>query len=307
MNKLFLCITIMVMSGLAFGQQIRTIKQDDLANSKLKLSQDWRLTIENQKVAIKNGRISNASSQPSGKMNLELFFSPAPLDLNSEKINGYPVSSFEISGTGGNSALAGVNILFETKQIPPDGNYFPVLILTQSGVIKDVFQMKNSNILVQNHTLTLFQPSIKNETNFSGVTDPNIPIQMVMLNDSGVTLDDDWKIEIDFKNYMVTLTGGDINNRSSKDIKHLKIDVFLTKEKLSDISQNFDGLQIASIPFNEPIFARSKFSGTKINTNLRAIPPAGPQYILMTVSEVGEDGKTYVKSIRTFEDPFTAY
>src|SRR5690606_25601835 len=138
------------------------------------------------------------------------------------------------------------------------------------------FQLKNSNILVDKDRIALVLPPSKPETNFEGVTDPNKPIELVVQNDNSLVLDGEWKVEIDFKNFMVSILGGNIINNTANDVKKFKIDVYLTNEKISSISQNFDGLQIASVPFEQVIPGNSKAIDTSIKTNLRAIPSARP-------------------------------
>ncbi len=308
MKKIILFFTIVV-SNLAFGQEILSINQNDLANSTLKLSHDWMLEIDNQQATIKNGKISNSSSQSSGKMNLELYFSSAPLDLNSDQMEGFLVSTFNLKAIKGNSSFAGVNIQFKDQKIPSDGKYFPVLLLTQSGKIKDIVQI-NRRLKVQNNIVSIFneiEEAKNTTTDTSGITDPNAPVEITVKNDNSITLEGEWKLDIDFKNFLVSILGGNIANNSSQDVDHLKIDVFLTKEKQTAISQNFDGLLIGSVPFESPIKAKNTFVDTSLKTNLRAIPSEGQYYILMTVSEIGSDGKTYMKSYRAFENPITLY
>lgn len=343
MKNFILSITLLVISGLSFAQDLESIifNPAELKDSQLKLSKNWQLEIEKQIVSIKNGRISNQSSKNSERMTLELYFCPTIPDLYSGEIQGYPISSFSFKGINANSSIAGVSIQFADQNLPPDGRYFPVLILTQSGIIKDIHQLRyqistqNDKVLIlqgesnekdeieeQTATVTTsnISPDIKSEnikdsteentdnaTNMSGVTNPNEDVKMILENDNSIVLDGEWKIEMDFKNFMVSLIGGSISNNSFRDINHLKIDVFLTKEKQSVLSENFDGLLIASVPFDSPIKAGSTFVDTTIRTNLKAIPFKGPQYILMMVSEIGNDGKTHLKSYRAFDNPITPY
>lgn len=323
MKKFILIAIMVVINGFSYSQQTISISQSDLNSSTLKLSKDWILEIQKQDILIKNGRISNLSSSSSGSMKLELYFGLSPFDSDSDKINGYPVSSFAVNSTNGNSSLTGITIQFTDKNLPPDGMYYPVLLLTQAGKVKDAVQIRyqvnvsDSNVLIlqkeeKQNTIVSVSPSAEvihekpNATNTSGFTNPSEPVKMVIKNDNSAVLENDWKLEIDYKKFEVLLTGGNIANNSNKDIQHLKIDVFLTKEKQTDISNSFNGLLIASAPFDKPLESWSKFVNTSIKTNLRAIPSANDRYILMTVSEIGSDGKVYLKSYRAFDNPIAA-
>lgn len=305
MRKLILLFAATIISSLVYSQEVRSFSQEDLARSPLKLAPDWKFEINNQKVMIKNGRISNSSSQHSGKMLLELYFSTNPVELTLEKIEGYAVSSFELNGTNGNSSLTSINIEFVDQNLPPNGKYYPVLLLTQSGKVRDVFQI-NHLVRVEDKYMSILK---ENEyiTDTSGVTNPNDSLQMIVMNDNSLAFEAEWKIEVDFKNFIISLDGGDIRNTSAQDVEKLKIDIFLTKEKQSEISQNFDGLLIGSVPFDSPLKAGVTAKDITVKTNLRAIPLSGPQYILLTVSEVDDEGNTYLKSFRAFDNPVTPY
>src|SRR5690606_37901541 len=118
MNKLIFCLALAVISSLSFGQETRSINQDYLTSSELKLSNDWMITIANQQAIIKNGRITNKSSKSSRRIDLELFLSASPIELSSGKITGYSMSEFDLKSIKGNSSMAGVNIQFENKEMP---------------------------------------------------------------------------------------------------------------------------------------------------------------------------------------------
>lgn len=125
---------------------------------------------------------------------------------------------------------------------------------------------------------------------------------MEVVADNAVTLDNDWKVEVDFKNFSTKISGGNISNRSSFDYDNLVLDVYLTPAKMEDIDTSFTGLRIASADIQE-IKSHQVFIDTTVTSNLTIIPDPGTYYILMTLSTVDDDGNVMVRNTRTFENP----
>jgi len=327
MKNIIFLISSLMMGYSVYAQEFKSVSFDPetLRQSNLELSANWMVSIENNNVTAGNGRITNKSARNSKELALEIYLSTEPFSSASGKVEGFPAATIKLKSLTANAALAGISIQATVNNQLPEGDYFPVLVLYEAGEIKNIRTISSYVNIDGNHVVSVKskktkpEESIGRETavekeiipsnravaDMSGVTDPNQAFQFVIQNDNSISFENDWKIEIDFKNFLVTLTGGDISNNSVKDIDHLKVDVFLTSKKQSFIFQNFDGLLIASAPFDFPIKAGNSFLNTAIKTNLRAIPPTGTYYIMMAVSETGNDGKTYLKNTRILERPVT--
>jgi len=316
-NIVFLVSLLWLMMGYnLYAQEFKSVSFDPetLSQSNLELSSNWMVSIENNNVTARNGRIVNKSLQNSKELSLEIYLSPEPFSSASGKVEGYPASTVKLKSITANAALAGISIQASANNRLPEGDYFPVLILYEAGEIKGIKATNSFVNIDDSHVASISNKEIKPEeiitsnttaTDMSGVTDPNQPVKFIVQNDNSISFENNWKIEVDFKNFLVTLTGGDISNNLVKDVDHLKVDVFLTSEKQSFIFENFNGLLIASAPFDFPIKAGNTFLNTAIKTNLRAIPPAGTYYVMMAVSETGNDGKTYLKNTRILDTPVT--
>src|SRR5690606_19429677 len=126
----------------------------------------------------------------------------------------------------GNNSISGISISNSMVNLPADGTYYQILILTdQSGTIKDAHNL-NKQIVIESGKINFKEEEKKealpqtvkslddvreiNKTD--ALTDLNKPIKINALLDESLTLEKEWKINIDFANFMVNLTGGDIAN-----------------------------------------------------------------------------------------------
>lgn len=318
------------LSFLAAAQEIRTISfnEEQLKKSEITLSTTWTSDIINKSLSIYNGNISNRANGNTGGLKLEYYLAPEEINLSKNQFTAYFIAQTPINNINSNTSMVGVAIRTSVQNLPPDGIYYPVLILTSAnGRILDIYQMDGIVEIENNamHKLNIVQadvpaapitpveqniPQIVNTkeisttTNMAGVTDINKPVKVTVRLDKHVVFENEWKIEIDYKNFMVNLTGGDIANNTNQDSENLIVDVYFTTQKEMDFSNNFDGILIASSPV-DPVGKQMKLRKVSIKTNLRAIPPQGTYYIVIALSEMDEAGKPAIKSFRTYDNPQT--
>src|SRR5690625_7174341 len=117
---------------------------------------------------------------------------------------------------------------------------------------------------------------------------------MKHVEDNSVVLDGEWKIEIDFKNFLVKMTGGDIANKVDQPQEDVAFEVFLTDQKLNKISEDFNGVKIASSKLGKPIDKKTTFFDREITTHITQIPQPGTHYIMVTILTPDTDRKSVV-------------
>lgn len=308
-NALFV-IGLFCIPFLTFAQETKTIsfEQADLAKSDFKISKNWTSTIQDKSLTISNGNISNKSNGNSGKLKLEYYLFNSPLNFSSNSINGFLIAETPIRSINRNASSVGVIIKNTVRDLPPQGIYYPVLALSNSnGQILDLIQLSDL-IVIENESMAKKQTEIpkkenESKTDMSAVTDLNKPIKLNVDLDNSISLEKEWKINIDFKNFMINLNGGDIANNTATDSKKLILDVYLSKGEPA-FTSDFQGIHIAKAPLN-PIKKSKRTVGTSIKTNLRAIPPQGTYHIIMTLSEVDDSGKAIVKNTKSFQNAVT--
>lgn len=308
------------------AQELRTVSfdRDQLNKTEIKLSATWNSDIVNKSLSIYNGNISNRSNGSTGGLRLEYYLAPGKVNLSENQLTGYFIAQTPINNINRNTSAIGVSIRNTVTNLPPDGNYYPVLVLTNSnGRILDIFQMDGiieirnnsmhqSNIVqaepiedkIESVPVPVKTEEKRTATNMSAVTDINKPVKLNVRIDKNIVFEKDWKLEIDYKEFMVSLAGGDIANNTNANTGKLIVDVYFTKDRQADFSSNFNGILVASAPV-DPVGGQMKLSSVSIRTNLRAVPPQGVYYMVMTLSEVEDSGKTVLKSFRPFKNPVT--
>lgn len=293
-------------SILTFAQELKSFTFDKNNKSEFKISTNWNSSIQNKSLTISNGSISNKSNGNSGRLKLEYYLFASPLDNSTYNFEGFLIAETPIRSIDKNASSVGIIIKNSVQNLPPDGAYYPVLSLTNSnGKVLDLIQL-NDIIIIENENMA--KKVIKAEdkkADMSGLTDLNKPIKLNVNLDSSISLENEWKINIDFKNFMVDLKGGDIANNTTKDTKNLVVDVYLSKGEAATLTSNFEGIHIAKAPLENPIEKSKKATGVTIKTNLRAIPPQGTYHIIMTLSEVDDSGKAVVKNTKSFQNAVT--
>ena len=302
--------------GYVNAQEIKTVNFSDveLNQSQLLLSENWKTFIDKAHISISNGSIKNESSKNFRNLNLDLYLLPHGNDVVSNSFAAYHVTTVNFPSIRKNSSLAGINIKGELVQTPPNGLYDPVLVLSNKGKVVSI--QKVEDVIEQNQGVFSFysQPtqkaiatkSIANQTSDSKQTvDSNLNpvVKIDVVDDNSVSIDKEWKVDIDFKNFLVKLTGGDIANNTSENFNNLVLNVFLTDENQTKINADFNGLLIASADVEKAIEKHTRFVDATITTNLQQIPASGTYYILMTLSVKDSNGNLQVRSKRAFSDP----
>src|SRR5690625_5785431 len=95
---------------------------------------------------------------------------------------------------------------------------------------------------------------------------------MKHIQDNSVVHDGEWKNEIDFKNFLVKMTGGDIANKVDQAQEDVAFEVFLTDQKLNKITEDYNSVKIAASKLGKPLDKKTTFFDTEITTNIIQIP-----------------------------------
>lgn len=303
MKKIFLTAAfVLCVSNVVSAQELQSVNYTttQINESKLTLSENWRALIENNSVMIYNGNIKNESSDNAKNLNVELYLTPKDSEQTAGTIQGYHLTKVPFKTVAKNSSLAGVNIKSEIKQIPPAGLYDPILVLTnKDGKVLNYHKVGNT-IESKDGSLAVYNAPVKVEGVVERKPDLHPVVKIDVKEDNSVVLEKEWKVEVDFKNFMVKVIGGDITNRTDKDLNNMILDVFLTKENQSVIDSNFEGVRIASAELDQKIESFKKFVDTTITTNLTTIPQNGTYHILLTLSVKDEKGNPVVRTKRAF-------
>lgn len=283
----------------------------------ISVSKNWIsvINLDGNELKLSNGSISNQLNKSTRKLSLDFYLSENPYDASNPDSFGILIAKNPINSLNRNATISGISLQNKIKQVPNDGTYYQILVLTEvNGNVKDITQLR-SQILIKNGKLQFKIESEKSEinnnktpntskTDMSGVTDINKPTKLSVKMDNNITLQNEWKIEIDFKNFMVKIIGGDIANNTSKNTGNIVLDVFLTKDNQTEFTGNFQGIHIAKAPLDS-IENSKKLLGASIKTNLRAVPPSGTYYLLLTVSKLDASGNQTVVNSKTFKNPIT--
>lgn len=286
------------------AQELQSINYttNEINESKLTLSENWRTVIEDSHVLIYNGNIKNGSSKNAKNLNVELYLTPKNMASNAGVIHGYHLTKVPFSNISKSSSLVGINIKSEIKETPPAGQYNPVLVLTDSKGKVLAYQKVENILESKGGQLALLNSQTEPVGGAPEKPELNPVVQMDIKEDNSIALEKEWKVEVDFKNFVVKVIGGDITNKTSKDLNNIVLDVFLTKEEQSKISSNFDAVHIASAELTNKIESYKKFVDTTVTTNLTTIPQNGTYHILLTLSVKDEKGNHVVRTKRAFLD-----
>lgn len=290
------------------------------------LSKNWitAINLNDNELRLSNGSITNNLNKSTRRLSLDYYLSQTPLDASNPEITGFfMVSKNPIKAIGRNSSISGISLQNKMKQTPEDGIYYQILVLTETnGNIKDIVQLRNQvtiangslqsdNATPKDNTAVVEGNSAKetseraSQTDMSGVTDMSQPTKLTIRPDNSISLEKEWKIEIDFKNFMVNIIGGDIANNKLEDANGIILDVYLTKDDQTTFTSNFEGIHISKAPLQQTLGKAKRMTGAKIKTNLRAVPPSGTYYLLLTISEADASGNQVVLNSRTFQNPIT--
>ncbi|MFV0304443.1 MAG: hypothetical protein ACK5IC_03045 [Moheibacter sp.] len=114
-----------------------------------------------------------------------------------------------------------------------------------------------------------------------------------------IILEGDWRIETDFPNAMIKIIGGEILNKSDRDLKNITLKVFLTKDNITETKVNTEGLVIAFADLSD-LTANSKMKDLNIHTDLVSISQSGDYYMVLALSEKDENNKDIVRARKIF-------
>ena len=304
MKKQLLAVAfVLFIANALFAQELKSINYStsEMNESKLMLSENWGAYIENNAVMIYNGSIKNESSNNAKNLNVELYLTPKDAAQTAGVIEGYPIAKVPFKNISKNSSLVGVNIKSDMTTAPPNGMYNPVLILTDKNGKVLHYQNVRNTIESKDGNLAVYNAPVKAEGAVTKTPDLYPKVKMDIKEDNSVVLEKEWQVEVDFKNFMVKVIGGDISNKTDQDLNNLVLDVFLTKESQTKIDSNFDAVHIASAEL-EKIEKFKKFVDTTVTTNLTTIPQNGTYHILLTLSVKDEKGNPVVRTKRAFLD-----
>lgn len=289
----------------------------------ISVSKNWItvINLDGNELRLSNGSISNHQNKSTRKLSLDFYLSKNPYDNANPDDLGVLVAKNPINSLNRNSSISGISLVNSIKQIPEDGVYYQILVLNEgNGNVRDIAQLrsqiviengklspkkddKNTDVSVADNSTT--EPKRTPQADMSGVTDITTPTKLTIRPDNSISLEKEWKIEIDFKEFMVNIIGGDIANNKMEDANGVILDVFLTKDNQTTFTSNFEGIHISKAPLQQTLAKAKRMTGAKIKTNLRAIPPSGTYYLLLTISETDKDGNQVVINSRTFQNPIT--
>ena len=304
MKKQLLAVAfVLFIANALFAQELKSINYSttEMNESKLLLSENWGAYIENNAVMIYNGNIKNESSNNAKNLNVELYLTPKEANQTAGVIEGYPIAKVPFKTISKNSSLVGVNIKSDMATVPPSGMYNPVLVLTDKNGKVLHYQNVRNTIESKDGNLAVYNAPVKAEGAVAKTPDLYPKVKMDIIEDNSVVLEKEWQVEVDFKNFLVKVIGGDISNKTDQDLNNLILDVFLTKESQTKIDSNFDAVHIASAEL-EKIEKFKKFVDTTVTTNLTTIPQNGTYHILLTLSVKDDKGNPVVRTKRAFLD-----
>lgn len=320
--------TLLVVFTFAFIQaqesKVLNYSNADIENSGILLSDNWSINIEYNVVQIYNGSIKNDTNKNLTDFNLDLFLCDND-EISDESINGLHLNNVVFKSLRKKSTIAGVNIKSESLNLPESGTYIPILVISDKRgkvlAIKEVnrtvyadagnISLKSKTDepkIVKEETEKTQTPVVSNTIRENtGEISPQSKLSLVtdidnikVAEDNKLVLDKEWKVEIDFKNFLVKLNGGDIANLDSKNHEDIAIEVYLTNESLTKITSNFNGMKIASSDLGIELDKGTKAVNTNIVTNLVQIPEPGTYYVMVTLLTKNDGGDWVVRSKRNF-------
>lgn len=303
--KPILAIIVFSIAYIGYAQEKVKVNysKDQIQNSQVVLSEHWNLDIVDNNLRLFNGSIKNNSNKTLRKLELDMYLiDDSKIDASS--FTGIHMGNLTFNVLRSKSQIAGLNIVSETKQdFNLSGNYKPIVVVSdKDGKILDI-QYVELSVFYSQGKPRVQRPekelAANNTIKNLGITDLN---KMKLVEDNSVVLDGEWKIEIDFKNFLVKMKGGDIANKVDQAQEDVAFEVFLTDQKLNKITEDFNGVKIASSKLGKPIDKKTTFFDTEITTNIIQIPQPGSYYIMVTIltPDTENDGDWVVRSKRTF-------
>lgn len=116
-------------------------------NKEIKLSGDWNLEIDFEKMDVslngENNSIQNLSLKPSNKLILMLYLSKEKIN-NNKMINGYDFVSFQLDPIEGVTKLVSPKFHDNITKLVPSGEYYPMLILKELNTEKGEYLIRSA-------------------------------------------------------------------------------------------------------------------------------------------------------------------
>lgn len=290
--------------------------EKDIESKENSLSNGWNLSLEGSNLHLSQGKISNSTNQKTNELYLSYCISEEPVELSKGKFTGILMNKIPIKPIAKNSSIVGVNIQSNLNFMPKDGNYYQTLILSDAkGHVKDILQL--ANIIIENNVISLNVPTeIEKEISIEAVNTGYSVAETIKLDiaeNSAISLNEDWQVEVLFQEWLVKVIGGNIENSSNSPAGKLYLDIYLINNNLeneieiinpSGSFEGYEGYHLVTIPVLETLAANSRVVGINISKNLNVIVPQGEYYISLTLSEEKNNKKTVV-AIRIFDNLVT--
>lgn len=262
--------------------QLRILDLSNVTTSGLKLEKKWLISDSQEEITFKNGIIKNSGPKQTD-FKIEFYLMSIDTQLN-ESTQAYYLDAMQFNSIKRNENLTNISLTTQFAENMKDGNYFPLVLLKKGDTIVDVQQL---NRLVK----------LGEEPKQEIVT----KTQIFTNEDKKFALIGNWDLEIDFKNFMVDITGKEMANYGNNDASDLVLEVFLTTQQFSEIPENFNGVLIATAPIDKVLNKNQSFYDVQVKTNLVNIPPNGTYNILYTLSTQDTEGKQIVRAKKVFE------
>lgn len=262
--------------------QLRILDLSNVTTSGLKLEKKWLISDSQEEITFKNGIIKNSGPKQTD-FKIEFYLMSIDTQLN-ESTQAYYLDALQFNSIKRNENLTNISLTTQFAENMKDGNYFPLVLLKKGDTIVDVQQL---NRLVK----------LGEEPKQEIVT----KTQIFTNEDKKFALIGNWDLEIDFKNFMVDITGKEMANYGNNDASDLVLEVFLTTQQFSEIPENFNGVLIATAPIDKVLNKNQSFYDVQVKTNLVNIPPNGTYNILYTLSTQDTEGKQIVRAKKVFE------
>lgn len=279
--RIFLQFLILLsFSQLNLAQELRTFQLTKPNYPQIQLNPNWDFSIHKNMLTFKNGKIENLGPKLKS-LNLEFY-----LLTNSKVQNGATIDAFYLNGARfkdikQNEKLVNIDFQHPLNENFEAGDYTPLIVVKKGDKIVD-YQLLDQSFpwLMEQNNSTI----VKQTLNFK--------------EDNMIHLENEWKVEIDFKNFMVKTIGGDISNSGNQDESNLILDVYLMNSQSG--SETSGGQHIASAPLNLELKKQEKLNNLQVKTNLKTIPVNGTYSVLLTLSTLDGSGQKAVRTKRVF-------
>lgn len=120
-----------------------------------------------------------------------------------------------------------------------------------------------------------------------------------------IKFEKEWQVESDFNQAQILVKGGDITNRTNKEVQNLVFNFFVSKQALTEIDENFDGLLVATVNLDTNMAAMTIMESPTFGATLNPYPPSGDYFLILAISSIDEEGNYQICDTRTFDKPIS--